>query len=267
MDRPKNLPDYKSPPLTEVVIGVQFGATKKYSSINSNGVWELFKAEFPDIQEHPQIDPQFETFGGVGQSGLNFKFGTPPLHNRLWFVSSDENHLLQFQDDRFLLNWRSVSGQEIYPRHEAVAQSFYDHFEKLGGYFSSKFDHVLKVTQAEISYINIIPVGALEEVGDWLSFFQVSSIQPEKISSNFTEVITDSQNNPVARMSYELQSAISNDGKKQKALRLVLSYRGAPAGEDIEAVKSFMASGRKMIVDRFTELTTREAHKSWERLE
>jgi uncharacterized protein (TIGR04255 family) len=65
MRRPDHLPDFTDPPLDEVVLGVQFTPVPGYASVHSMKVWDLFRAEFPKVEELPALEPQFETFGGV----------------------------------------------------------------------------------------------------------------------------------------------------------------------------------------------------------
>ncbi|MDP2738907.1 MAG: hypothetical protein Q8O82_09480 [Pseudorhodobacter sp.] len=80
MTRPEHLPDYSRPPLDDVILGVQFASVPAYTSVDSKGVWDLFRSDFPKIQEHPVLDPQFETFGGANlQVGPQIIVGAPPV--------------------------------------------------------------------------------------------------------------------------------------------------------------------------------------------
>jgi len=77
----------------------------KHVSVYSMGVWELFKEEFPMVQEHHILDPQFES-GTAIQAGPRIQVGDRLVGSRLWFLSEYANHLIQFQQDRFITNWR-----------------------------------------------------------------------------------------------------------------------------------------------------------------
>ena len=73
MIRPSHLPVFSNPPLDEVVLGIQFTPVSSYTSVHGNDVWALFREEFPLVQEHPALEPKFETFGGVNPtSGIDF---------------------------------------------------------------------------------------------------------------------------------------------------------------------------------------------------
>ena len=65
MARPEHLPDFESPPLDELVLGVQFSPLPGYSAVFAKDVWGLFRQQFPRVEEKPALDPVFETFGGT----------------------------------------------------------------------------------------------------------------------------------------------------------------------------------------------------------
>ena len=58
-----NLADFKAPPLNEVVMGIQFQPVPGYQQIRALEVWQLFREQFPVVQEQLPLNPQFETFG------------------------------------------------------------------------------------------------------------------------------------------------------------------------------------------------------------
>ena len=264
--RPKNLPDFTLPPLDEVVIGVQFEPSGNYSSIHAKDIWELFKSHgYPDPQEQPALDPSFETFGGSNpQSGINFKLGPPILHSRFWFISPDKSHLVQFQPDRFLINWRNATEINPYPRFETIAESFEKCLKALHDFFDKSLQSPLEINQAEVTYINTIPVENLSCIGEWLRFTSLEQVDLEGINCNFSEIIKTGSGKPYARMNYSLQSVTSGDGK-MKALKLTLTFRGKPAGTGVAEAMTFAFSGREKIVTQFTSLTTDKAHKKWNR--
>jgi len=266
MKRPKELPDFGDPPLDEVVLGVQFEPIPAYKSIDANAVWELFRSEFPNVEEQPPIAPVFETFGGMTpQAGFQFHFGPIPPATRLWFVSPDGSHLLQFQPDRFLLNWRKHQGITPYPRFEQVSASFLENLVRLSNHIEKEKSFKIEVNQVEISYINIITVKEFSEIGDWIAIWKALNLNIEGVNMAFPEVILDPEGRPSARLHHEITSAVTPDGSS-KALRLVLTYRGKPPGRGIEEATRFMAEGRIHIVNRFAELTTEHAHRIWKRL-
>ncbi|WP_300395135.1 TIGR04255 family protein [Henriciella sp.] len=263
MTRPSHLPDFLNPPINEVALGVQFGAIPNFTSVGLGEVWSLFQHELPAIQEHPPLAPQFETFGGASPGhSVQFRVGSAPAENRLWFISEDESHLVQFQKDRFLTNWRKRGGNGEYPRFETILSSFKDKYQALEEYIAKRYDHKLRINQAEVTYFNIIPVEEFSDVGIWMESFNAPSIDLESMNTQFKEVLNDSADQPFGRAYFELQSAVSIDGKK-KAFRFDITVRGTPDDEGVASAVEFFQVAREKIVCSFKELTTEKAHDYW----
>lgn len=266
MARPEHLPDFGSPPLDEVVVGVQFAPPPNYSSVFTKDVWGLFRERYPIVQEHPPLEPSFETFGGPNpHTGLRLSFGTGPLRPRLWFMSQEQNHLIQFQEDRLLLNWRKRQKDQDYPHFEGIAESFEAYLRSLQQFFESSLEMPLDINQAEVSYINNIQVEKYSSAGEWLRFWDLDkNLDIENLNLNFAEIINDLDGKPYARLSHELQSVITTDGK-YRGLRLSFTFRGKPTANGISEAMSFIRAGREKIVTRFSGLTTDNAHARWGR--
>lgn len=263
MKRPEHLPDYTDPPLDEVVIGVQFAALQSYTPVHAKGVWDMFKDEFPQVLEQPMLDPQFETFGGMNvNAGPQFVFGAPPAGSRLWFISPDESHLVQFQKDRFVSNWRRRPNTQPYPHFEGLADAFQSNLLRLSGYAESALGQSIEINQAEVTYINVIPVGKFSDLGDWFNLWNGLNIDVEGLSASFSEVIKDKSSKPCARMTYQLQSVFASDGS-HKAYTLSLSFKGKPEVNNLESAMLFLARGRDAIVSRFGLVTTQKAQEIW----
>lgn len=265
MQRPDHLPDFKEPPIDEVVLGVQFAPIPAYTSVYAGKIWNLFKDCFPKVEEQQLLQPQFETFGGANlQPSFKFQFGAPPAGSRLWFVSDDENNLLQFQPDRFLTNWRKRPNPQAYPRFEGLAESFRSNLSLLAQSLESDFQYKIDINQAEVAYINLIPVDDLSQAGKWFSLWSGSLLNIEALNTSFTEVMVDTNGKAFARLIHEIQSVFADDGR-HKAFSLTLTFRGKPNGTDIQSAMEFLSTGRDAIVTRFGEITTGEAHKFWGR--
>lgn len=264
MQRQKSLPNFANPPLDEVVLGVQFSPISNYSSVHSQGVWELFRRKFPKVQEHQRINPQFETFGGANHAP-NFQFhvgGPPQVGNRIWFMSKDESHLIQFQQDRFLTNWRRRPTLIPYPRFESIADSFEHNLQVLISHCASEFLYTPEINQAEITYINIIPVNDFSDADSWFGSLNCGTLNFETLNINFSEVIKNCDGNPYARLLCVIQSVFTGDGK-HKAFSLSLTFKGKPSGNNIESAMAFIQTGRQHIVTKFAEITASKAHKIW----
>ena len=63
------------------------------------------------------------------EPAFSFVSGLPPLP-RCWFLNDTETRLIQLQADRFIHNWRKVTGKEEYPRYEAIRDEFIDRWDE-----------------------------------------------------------------------------------------------------------------------------------------
>jgi len=73
-------------------------------------LWPRYRERFPRMQVQPPRPPMFERLGDAGEGTVpeivvEFGYGVPsPL---VWFVSGDDDNLIQVQQNRFVFNWRS----------------------------------------------------------------------------------------------------------------------------------------------------------------
>lgn len=268
VQRPQDLPDFKRPPLNEVVIGVQFAPPEGYSQILAGEVWNLFRTDYPVVQEREALPPNFETFGIARQGHVagRLSFVSGALHDRFWFIRESGDELIQFQQDRLLHNWRKVGDQtNEYPRFEKMLERFRAELIALETYAGSLAPQSLAINQCEISYINQIEDGGdlTPRPADWLRFASFERQDPEDFSAAFREVIRDSGGRPVGRFMCECSSTINQS--RRPIIVLNLTVRGSPKAASTDAALEFLQLGRSIIVNKFADLTTDAAHKAWER--
>lgn len=264
--RPDHLPDFGNPPLNEVVLGVQFNPPQGYQQIFAGEVWNLFRKEFPNVEEQLPIAPAFETFG-LPSKGKKLGFITGATHDRFWFLRPDGDELIQFQQDRLLHNWRKVDDEtNVYPRFESMLERFRGELDLLEEYMNGLTPQALSVNQCEISYINHIapPDDEALLASDWLRFVNFGNKEPDDFSLGFREVIHDADDKPQGRLICDASLGIKAD--RRQVILLTLTVRGAPKENTIESALDYLAKGRDLIVCKFAELTTDEAHIKWERV-
>lgn len=265
-ERPANLPDFELPPLNEVVVGIQFNTPKGYQQIYAGNVWELFKTDFPKVEEREPLTPTFETFG-LPSKGIHFDVMAGPIHDRFWFLRQDGSELIQFQQDRLLHNWRKVGDKENeYPRFEGMMGRFSNEVERLEQYFNELFSQSLLISQCEISYINHIPfeIDNRQKSSDWVRVVDFGGCEPEDFSLSFREIIRDDDGQPQGRLTCDFKVGIKQNG--QRVIVMTLTARGAPKEPTKESAFEFITMGRSLIVSRFTDLTTEMAHEQWRRI-
>lgn len=265
------MPDYSSPPLNEVVLGVQFEPHEGYQQVRAGEVWNLYRQDYPIVQEHQALSPTFETFGLPQAAQFNFGIISGASHDRFWFLSPSQDELIQFQNDRLLHNWRKFGDHtNEYPRYEAIIRKFEAELRSLERYMmslGSRPDQRLKINQSEITYINHIPcegdAGTACQSAKWLSLFNIDDYRFEDFNCTFRRRALRADGSPYARLT--CQAAVGSEPKKGRIIVLTLTFRGAPQHDTIDSALEFLGVGRQMIVEFFTQITTKEAHVAWGR--
>jgi uncharacterized protein (TIGR04255 family) len=109
-------------------------------------VWSLFSDEFPKTED--KVPLGFRTPQGLR------------LENRprVWFVSEDDQRIIQVQRDRFHFNWRKVREDDPYPRFESVYSAFTRHSTAFRDLVQEADAFVLE--HLELTYVNLIPEDA-----------------------------------------------------------------------------------------------------------
>jgi hypothetical protein len=129
MTRPADLPDYASPPVNEVVVGIQFQRLA-VTGVHIGSYWGSISDRFPKVSELPPLEPRVENFADPAPPVFPISFALARAESRYWFTTPDEVELLQIQPDRLVFNWRAMPGGPPYPHFEAVQANFWNHFNQ-----------------------------------------------------------------------------------------------------------------------------------------
>jgi uncharacterized protein (TIGR04255 family) len=271
LGRPDHLPDFTNPPIVEVALSIQFAPPPGYREVYAREVWAIFEGSFPYVEEMPPIQPSFEVFGGPEMSGfkLNFGISSGPTRNRYWFLAPDKTELIQFQQDRFIHNWRKVVNKNNeYPRFEAVIEKFFDEVRSLDSYFQAKGWGPITPTQCEVTYINQMPLLEQNSRERPRSFYfrsiDLSDVgDSNDFSISIRKTITSDSGAQIGRLYIESSTLIDGEGKP--IIVLTLTARGAPAEQTLDKAIAFLFVARELIVTSFTKFTSDEAHALWGR--
>jgi uncharacterized protein (TIGR04255 family) len=267
------LPSFKSPPVDEVAIAVQFQGIERFSIVYG-AFFEKVRDRLPSYEEHDPIPVQFETFGRSTEGLPEFSLESLSLR-RAWYISKDGHHLVQLQPNRLVQNWRKLRGEGTYPRWPAVFQNFSENLEILRGVLSDLELAQPIINQAEITYFNnieLIPgesyVEAFERIFGWPSASRLRREvegfrwEPEAAVLNTMILVrAPGSDEPCARLVARAAPAETETGSKM--VRFELRYRGPPT--DSCDLEDFLHTGRNTIVYTFTDLTSEKCHKIWER--
>lgn len=270
------LPRFKKPPVSEVALGVQFSAI--LNPVHFGLYYQEVKSRFPKVQVQPPIPPQFEVFGTRGPGlplalpafaggALVAGFIAP----RMWFMSEDDNWLIQLQSDRLLFNWRGGIQGAPYPHFDAVQAEFTNVLDKLEALVQAE-KMSIAVNQCEVVYNNPILTSSTGiALSDPQKIFRVWSadVGPEwqealdDLSLIARYLLKDAAGNPFGRLTAALASGAAAD--ELTVFQLQLTARGFPQGAGREGITAFHNQGHRAIVRCFAAITTPEMHKLWER--
>ena len=266
--RSADLPNYDNPPVNEVVVGVQYAPPEGFSATNFGEVHGLFAAEFPKVEEKPWLEPKIETFGEAERSlAIAARSPARPVLPRLWFVSEAGDHLLQFQEDRFFLNWMRRGSGDEYPRFDSILDRFMNHLGTLRRYYRDRHGHHVALSQAEVMYVNTIPVSSFGELSRWISGGLPGSGAVHSLNFSSEEVMCDKAGQPTQRFYAEIVSTHAKEGEG-KAYRLSLTVRGIPCAEGDAAsidLREYLSTYRRKIVETFDSIITDHAKNEWGR--
>ena len=269
----RQLPAFDQPPVSEVVMSVQFDPLSDLNPLHMGRWWtDERRGRYPRTEEKAPLEPTREEFKAPSQRALNVKvMGVPPSPS-IWFLTEDRSELLQIQRDRFTRNWAKVGSDGSYPRFKSLFPSFESDFTDFAHFLDAEGLGTPVIRQCELTYVNGIPVdsnwsrhGQLKElVAPWSGELTDGFLgEPEDVQVNLRYVIPSGEDEPIGRMYVAVQPAWTPD--HQPIVLMTLTARGAPGSADFEGVRGFMTLAHEWIVRGFATLTTSKMHETWER--
>lgn len=255
-------PTFTNPPIIELVLGVEFTPIDALKSIHYQGIYDLFRDDFPNSQDEQPLVASHDRGEGDPQTRISFQVDAKPPLPRLWFLSPEKDLLIQFQADRFVLNWRKQNQQDVYPSFEALAPKFEHTFNKLTDHIQDKFGIDLNVEQIEVSYVNMVSSGDFPKLYKFQKIIDDKDINLEGLGATFGEVLSFDEYAQSARLIYDIQVALEQ-ADSSRDYRLCLTVRGSPKSQSNQKIKIFMQAAHDKIVGRFLAITTRSAQQKW----
>ena len=263
------LPSFRKPPVTEVAIAAQFGEIRRLTGPLMGLLWQRYRELFPKLEVYPALDPRFERSGLALEKGLKVKFETIPAP-RVWFIGSNEAHLVQVQQDRFVFNWRRIEGDD-YPRYEHVKASFQEHFRIFQEFLAEEQLGETRLNQWELTYVNHIPAG-----DGWHRHGELGLVVPLLVGCTEGEFLPEPEDialqvrypipngaGAVSRLYVVANPGFDPSGKP--VLGLTLTARGGLDRDSESSLESRLDVGREWIVRGFAEVTSKTMHQHWER--
>ncbi len=260
--RPEDLPEFRNPPVTEVLAAVYFALEHKPLSLLETADFLNRACRMERDVSYSGAPRELPPGRGTGPGGLEVR-SMPPLP-RIWLVSKDGTRLLQFQQDRLVHNWRKVEENSVYPRFEAVRDEFlyrWRAFEDFVGEVRPNDD--LTLFQAELCYVNHIPRGSIWnqpcELKSVFKFFAGCAAW-KKLEDIPECAFRMEMKQCDGSLGIGIQPAVrKTDGKE--LIRFELTAKGRPPSS--ESLKQWLGGARIEIVNAFDGLTTGQAHEEW----
>jgi uncharacterized protein (TIGR04255 family) len=203
-----------------------------------------------------------------------FRFEIPFMADlpRAWFISADDTMLVQLQQDRLLLNWRSSSGQGGYPHYPVVSAEFRTIFEALSAFVFDANLGALDVEQCEMTYINHMgtwPRDGTIAPENWLRAWSGGrgpewDGQMEDFSSVARYTLRRSGGEPCGRVT-AVTTTVIRPPAGDRSLQVEITVRGVPDNSTIDGVRGFHDIAHDQIVRCFSATTTDAAHEIWGR--
>jgi uncharacterized protein (TIGR04255 family) len=255
---------FKSPPLIETVLGVQFKNVPKLNNALLYGFWSSLKPEWPNVEEAPLLPPIYEKFDNTQwlAAMVNVQIQLMPMAHRLRIFDSNRSRMIQVQNGRFHYNWIATAGEK-YPSYSVVRPEFDKLYKRFKEYLSENGIENLEEDQWEVTYISHIPKATL-----WNDIVDVQKIFPGLPALKTDEVKLD---NFFTRFDLEIkpqqgrlhvQINNANDQKSSEVIRVDFTARGPVASAGLDLDKG-LNLGRKVSVETFFKLTSSEAHTYW----
>jgi uncharacterized protein (TIGR04255 family) len=261
------LPSFERPPVNEVICGIMFKPLLGMLAPHLGILWSKFRSEYPNCIEVDPLLPVVETFESVETPGPDLSI---PFLPRMWFISKDENAIVQVQRDRLLHNWRKVRPTDEYPRYTDVKKRFTDRCAEFEAFLVENQLGRVEPLQLEMTYLNHIPVqSGWQSLGDVGKVFPDFNWRlgdrffgpPEKVNWRTSFALPEKR----GRLHLVIQSAL----RRQDRLPLFiveLTVRGIGAERELGAMWGWFDMAREWIVRGFADITGPEVQKTvWRR--
>jgi uncharacterized protein (TIGR04255 family) len=256
----EKLPEYKNPPVAEVVTGVYF--KKIPLQLPHFGLlWEQYRREYPRFEEATPLVTAFEQTDTID-------FPMP----RVWFVSADETGVIQVQHSYFLANWRKAKPTDAYPRYHKVMEQYRDRLQRFTDFLKTHELPEIEPVHYEMTYVNHILQGQ-----GWNDISDIGRVFPDLSWRNETDrflggyetlscVSAFSLPNRMGRLRASIRTARRREDD-HPVLILELTAKGRPEPGDEADVWDWYAVAREWIVRGFADLTSKEMQETtWERI-
>ena len=265
MDKP--LPSFRSPPVIETALSVQFEPLKGMSNAHLGLFWDRVRETYPKLQDADPIEPQIERFGNDLPRARFPQLRIAASHPaaRLRMSSEDGHAMLQFQNGRMVFNWRRLDGESEYPRWTQVEQQFQQALRELTAFAEAEELGSIKPNHWEVTYVNHLVKGReWQDPADWQDVLPGVIGTTSAASAGVFETMGCHTHftlpDDAGRLHIELTHGFA--GPEEDADELLIVQLTARGGiDESRDVSAGLALGHEAIVRSFAEITGQRVRK------
>jgi uncharacterized protein (TIGR04255 family) len=273
MAQAPELPEFDNPPVSEVAISIEFAPLANLRASDPPKFWASLRDEYPNFEVQPPVIsfPEDLTRPNWGQTPPTVTIQqVQPTSQRYWFATEPAAWLVQVQRDRFVINWRKVTGAETYPRYLAsVRPRLLHEWERFCSFIRQNGIGEIAIRRCEVAYVNDIPKDegwrTLREAMLLLSPFAETMpfrFLPQLETLNFHGSF--SFPDAPGRLHFAINHLLRQTDARE-VLQLALTARSIPRSAEDGDVLACIDQCRSWIVQGFTDLTSTHAHTLWGR--
>lgn len=258
----RDLPDYKKPPVVEVIIGIRFQPIEKLSTTHFGIFWEKIKSEYPLFDDKPPLGDESEE--------TRFEVVHLPPLRRVFMHQANQAYVMQLQPDRFLHNWRKLKDSDEYPHFSQASSNFKHGWELFTDFAVEQGLGRPQSIKYEVTYINHFfekPDSFPLAMAGYFPFFRwQQSGRRDQFLPDPTSVALDlrfaiPEDRGRLRLLVKHGKRKPDDSDVMQAEMMV----NGPAKADASDLDEFLKLANTWIVKGFTDLTAESAHRKWDR--
>jgi uncharacterized protein (TIGR04255 family) len=265
----RDLPDFHDPPVIETVVGVEFEALDGWDIRHFGLYWQAVRDDYPHFEVQPPLNPT-EPPGpahAVAQNlVLNILPGPPSI--RAWYIDAPQSRLIQIQEDRFIHNWRKISGDEPYPHYDdSIRPTFEKEWVRYQEFLQEHGSKAPEVRRWEVTYVNHLERGReweeLSELGEIVSFWTQPNAPTFLPSPNS---VTVQVHYPIGQQGDYLRVLVQpviRGRDEREVLQVRITAAGRTRSSDLGEVLRCLDLGREWVVRGFGDITTAKMHHLW----
>lgn len=261
---PPTGPDWKRPPVIEVVLGVQFAQIAGLSNGHLGLFWHNLRSGYPKADDATPVPLTLEIFGEGPDFGVpGIGIGPASGDSRLRLRSGDGSRMVQIQNGWLLANWMKRPNA-AYPGYTGVLEQFSKAHAEFAEFLVAEGLPPISPDVWEVTYIDHIPRGTV-----WQNWSDIPKVVPGLLGNCSSPRGTFQsfggnwgfglgKNN--GRLAISLQTARTVADPPADVLVVRSTARGPIIGGSLDDSLNF---GRAAVVDTFMAVVSDDAKTYW----